>query len=177
MPSLIYQIDQVSSGRRVEFNSISSGGGSGSTSSGSASSASSASSSSSASGAAAATPTVFTPMPFTFVFKGSYYGLYHLIEQINGFAQRTAAGGVHVSGRLLTIQSADVTLEQKGGGSSGTQGGELTRDAHRHRLRAALQLRSDRRRHARRTLGSSQTTSASASPSSPTSPAVVRVTP
>jgi hypothetical protein len=164
VPSLVYQIDQASNDRRIEFNSINSGATSGS-GTGSTSSATAL--------AAAATPAAFTPMPFTFVFKGSYFRLYHLIEQINGFAQRTAAGGVHVSGRLLTIQSADVTLEEKGGGTGGSTG-ELTATI----TATAYVLPTSQGLTGGATAAGPAGVGGSASPSgSPTTAAVVRVTP
>jgi Type II secretion system (T2SS), protein M len=168
VPSLVYQIDQATGDKRVEFNSITSGtaGGSGS---GSASAAATAA-------ADAATPTAFTPLPFTFVFKGSYYQLYRLIEQVNGFARRTASGGVHVSGRLLTIQGADITLEQKGDSSGGSTGSELTATV----TATAYALPSSQGLTGGATpagpAGSATQTSAG-SASSPTTPAVVKVTP
>jgi Type II secretion system (T2SS), protein M len=164
VPALVYQIDAATGGHRIEFNSINSGATSGS---------GSGSSSSSTAAAAAATPAAFTPLPFTFVFKGSYYGLYHLIEQINGFAQRTAAGGVHVSGRLLTIQSADVTLEQKGGGTSSSQGGELTATL----TATAYVLPTSQGLTGGATAAGPAGVGAGSSASSPTTPAVARVTP
>ncbi len=167
VPSLVYQIDQATGDKRVEFNSITSGTASGS-GSGSASAAATAA-------ADTATPSAFTPLPFTFVFKGSYYQLDHLIEQVNGFAQRTASGSVHVSGRLLTIQGADITIEQKGGSSSST-GSELTATI----TATAYALPSSQGLTGGATpagpAGSATQTSAG-SASSPTTPAVVKVTP
>lgn len=123
IPSLIYELDQASNQRNIEFNSISSGSTAGV----------------GGGGAAGATPSaaasVFSSMPFTFVFKGSFFGLAHLLSQIDGFASATPASGggsagsttapaadisgVQVSGRLLTIQSIDLSVE---GGSSPTSG-------------------------------------------------------
>ena len=48
-------------------------------------------------------------MPFTFVFNGSFNDLYHLFQQLNRFTARTTSGGLQVSGRLLTIQSAGLS--------------------------------------------------------------------
>ncbi|HVR04755.1 MAG TPA: type II secretion system protein GspM [Solirubrobacteraceae bacterium] len=137
IPSLIYELDQASHQRSIEFNSISSGNTVGS-----------GSGASTGTSAAAAAASVFTTMPFTFVFKGSFFGLAHLLSQIDGFAQATPAqgggsaaastatvadiSGVKVSGRLLTIQSVDLTQESGSSGlnaSTGTgasgSGGEL----------------------------------------------------
>jgi hypothetical protein len=128
VPSLVYELDQASNQRNIEFSSI-------------ASSASPASAASAAAGAST-TPAAFTQMPFTFVFKGSFFGLAHLLGQIDGFARTTSAGGgpataaasgasapsgVQVSGRLLTIQGVNLAIESKGGSSPGSAGkGELS---------------------------------------------------
>jgi hypothetical protein len=112
VPSLIYQLAQASNQKSVDFASISTGG--------------SASSSSAAS--AAATPAAgagFTQMPFTFVFNGSFSDLYHLFQQLNRFTTRTTAGGLQVSGRLLTIQSAKLA-PSGAAGVSGKPSTQLT---------------------------------------------------
>jgi hypothetical protein len=110
VPSLIYELEQASNHRSVDFNSI--------TSSASGVSAGGASAAGS-SAATAATSGGFTQMPFTFVFKGSFEGLAHLLAQVEGFAVRTATGEITVSGRLLSIQGADITLESTGAVSAG----------------------------------------------------------
>jgi hypothetical protein len=97
--SLVYQLARASSQKHVEFASIVNGGGAGSSSS-------SASSSASGAGSQPAALAGFTQMPFTFVFNGTFFDLYHLFQGLNRFTVRTASGGVQVSGRLLTIQSA-----------------------------------------------------------------------
>jgi hypothetical protein len=109
VPSLIYQLAQATGQKNVEFASITSGLGSGSSSSGSSASSSAASAG-------------FTQMPFTFVFNGTFTNLYDLFNQLDGFAQRTTAGDVLVSGRLLTVQgvklspaSAESTSKTDGG--------------------------------------------------------------
>jgi hypothetical protein len=107
VPSLIYELDVASDQRNVDFASISS------SASGSASSSAASSSTAGAAGASAA-PAGFTQMPFTFVFKGSYEGLAHLLAQVDSFVQRTTTGELRVSGRLLTIQGADITIESSG---------------------------------------------------------------
>jgi hypothetical protein len=126
VPSLVYELDQASNQRSIEFNSITS-------------SASPASSASAAAAGASATLAAFTQMPFTFVFKGSFFGLAHLLGQIDGFARTTSAGGgaataaastpsgVQVSGRLLTIQGINLAIESKSGSSPSSAGsGELS---------------------------------------------------
>ncbi len=110
VPSLIYELDQASHEREVDFSSIATG------TSGSAPSSTPLSSSSSSS--AAATPAGFTQLPFTFVFKGSFAGLAHLLGEVEGLVRRTSSGGVQVNGRLLTIQGADVTIENNGQGAA-----------------------------------------------------------
>ncbi len=99
VPSLIFQLEQASNRKQVEFSSITSGGGSGG----------SGGSSSSATPAVAAAG--FTPMPFTFVFSGSFFDLYKLFQQVNRFTLRTSSGSVQVSGRLLTIQGVQLAPE------------------------------------------------------------------
>jgi Type II secretion system (T2SS), protein M len=110
VPSLIFELDVASGERNVDFASIST------TTSGSAAAPSSAASSS-AGGAEAASATLasFTQMPFTFVFKGSFEGLAHLLGQVDSFVERTHTGELRVSGRLLTIQGADITIENANG--------------------------------------------------------------
>ncbi|HEY7960739.1 MAG TPA: type II secretion system protein GspM [Solirubrobacteraceae bacterium] len=114
VPSLVYELDQVSNRRDVEFNSIST--------------SASASSSSGAGAAAALTSAGFAQMPFTFVFNGSFVDLYRLLSQVQGFTVQTGAGAVQVSGRLLTIQGVNLELPSGGGAgevaSSSGGGGE-----------------------------------------------------
>jgi hypothetical protein len=110
VPSLVYELDQASNRKSVEFNSIATSATGGSSSASPASSASTAAASAS-----------FTQMPFTFVFNGSFANLYHLLSQVQGFTVQTAAGAVQVSGRLLTIQSADLEIPN-GGSSESTKG-------------------------------------------------------
>jgi hypothetical protein len=110
VPSLIYELDQASHEREVDFSSIATG------TSGSAPTSTPLSSSGSSS--AAATPAGFTQLPFTFVFKGSFSGLAHLLGEVEGLVRRTSSGGVQVNGRLLTIQGADVTIENNGQGGA-----------------------------------------------------------
>jgi hypothetical protein len=164
VPSLIYQLDQASNQKRVEFSSIAS------SSSGSSGAAASASAASSA--AAGAAPAVFTQMPFTFVFNGTFVDLYHLFQQINQFTERTSAGELRVSGRLLTIQG--VKLAQLAGSTAEAGNGELagTISAAAYVLPASQGL----------TAGATSTGPAGAggpasTASSPTTPAVARVTP
>jgi hypothetical protein len=163
VPSLIYQLDQASNQKRVEFSSIVSG------SSGSPSGPAAASASATASGA---TPSTFTQMPFTFVFNGTFFDLDHLFQQLNKFTERTPSGVLRISGRLLTIQG--VKLAQAGGGGRELHVGELsgTITASAYVLPASQGL----------TAGASSAgpagAGASTSPaSSPTTPAVARVTP
>jgi hypothetical protein len=105
VPALIYQLDQASNRKQVEFTSIVSGSGGGT-------GASSAAAPAPAAGAG------FTAMPFTFVFNGTYGDLYHLFQQLNRYTVRTSSG-VQVTGRLLTIQSVKLAPV---GTSAATQG-------------------------------------------------------
>jgi type II secretory pathway pseudopilin PulG len=104
VPSLVYELDQATHQKDVEFNSIAVGSGSG---------GSTASASATALGAAASGG--FTQMPFTFIFRGTFADLYHLLNQVDAFTLNTTSG-VQVTGRLLTIQSASLELKQEGAG-------------------------------------------------------------
>jgi len=103
VPSLVYELDQASNQKSVEFNSI-------------ATTATGGSSATSSSAATAALAGGFAPMPFTFIFNGSFVDLYHLLSQVQGFTVQGTAGAVQVSGRLLTIQSANLEVPNGGGG-------------------------------------------------------------
>jgi Tfp pilus assembly protein PilO len=164
VPSLMYQLAQASNHRNVDFSSIVFGAGSGSN--------------------AAATPvtaaTGFTQMPFTFTFSGSFPDLYHLFQQLNRFTIRTASGGLQVSGRLLTIQSVKLAPGSSPGAAqgSGTGAGQLTGTV----TATAYVLPSTQGLTGAATATSptgAQTPAASTSPapSSPTPPAIARVSP
>ncbi|HEY3758435.1 MAG TPA: type II secretion system protein GspM [Solirubrobacteraceae bacterium] len=132
VPSLVYELEQASNQRSIDFNSISSSG------------APSGSAGATSASASAASASAFTQMPFTFVFKGSFFGLAHLLGQINGFARITSTSGtggqastasdaststptgVNVNGRLLTIQGVSLAIEGQGSNSKRQSGSELT---------------------------------------------------
>jgi hypothetical protein len=169
VPSLIYQLSQATNDKKVEFSSITSAataGGSG------------ASGSAAAAGASAASA-AFSQMPFTFIFGGSFFDLEHLFAQLNGFTVRQTSGGLQVSGRLLTIQSVKLTPETANsptGGPRGPQRLSGTVSATAYVLPAGQGL----------TGGATPTSPAGAatpvaattpSSSSPTAPAIARVTP
>jgi hypothetical protein len=129
VPSLVYQLDQASNQKAVDFSSITSGSSApGASTSAPAAPARAAGAATGVVAGAATTGAVgagFTQMPFTFVFNGSFFDLYHLFNKLNNFTLRTAAGGIQVTGRLLTIQSAKLDISQSAGaGQSST--GELT---------------------------------------------------
>jgi len=159
VPSLIYQLEQASNQKRVEFASITSSGGAGS--------------SSSVSSSTTAASAGFTQMPFTFTFNGSFFDLYNLFQQLNGFTLRTASGGLQVSGRLLTIQSVKLSPATSSAGSEKNSGGRLagTITATAYVLPASQGLTGGAT--AASPVGSTQTTSGSAPSSSATTPAVI----
>jgi Tfp pilus assembly protein PilO len=179
VPSLIYELEQASNQHAIDFTSI----------------MGSSSGSSGAAVTATATPAGFSQMPFTFVFKGSYFGLAHLLDQIDGFARITAAGGtttaaasssvpggVQVSGRLLTIQGVSLALENQGStgsGSGGTSSGTLsaTITATAYVLPASDSLTAGATAAGPAGSSAAQAASSAASSSSPTSPAVIQGTP
>jgi hypothetical protein len=173
VPSLLYQLAQASNQKHVDFSSIVSASGSAS------------GSSSSASATSAAALAGFTQMPFTFVFNGSFFDLYRLFQQLNRFTVRTASGGLQVSGRLLTIQSAKLAplIAPSAGQGSGNGGaaeltGTITATA--YVLPAAQGLTGGATPAAPAGAGGSSTgpvPSSGTGPSSPAAPAIARVTP
>jgi type II secretory pathway pseudopilin PulG len=163
VPSLVYQLDQASEQKDVNFSSITDTG----------VTAPSANSSSSEA-VATSTPSVFTPMPFTFVFKGTYFSLYHLFNQLNRFILHTGSGSLQVTGRLLTIQDADLDLkEESGTASKGVLTGTITATA--YVLPASQGLTGGAT--ATSPAGGAQPASGSSTSSSPSTPAVVKVNP
>lgn len=170
VPSLIYQLDQASSSKQVDFFSITSGAG--------APGASGSSSASTPATPAATASGGLTQMPFTFVFNGSYDQLYHLFDQLNRFTVRTASGGLRVSGRLLTIQSVKLSpvigTEPAGGKSiSPRLTGTVTATA--YVLPASLPSASEATPSSPGAATPASSTGAGAS--SPTAPAIARVNP
>jgi hypothetical protein len=106
VPALIYDLAKASGQKHVEFASVTSSAPTGG-----------AARTSAAASASAATSTVeagFEQMPFTFVFNGGFDRLYSLFTGLDGFAQRTSAGDVLVSGRLLTVQSVKLAPKTSG---------------------------------------------------------------
>jgi hypothetical protein len=164
VPALIYQLDQASNRKDVEFASITAGGGGGS--------------SASATAASAAASAGFTSMGFTFVFNGTYQDLYHLFQQLNNYTVQTASG-VQVSGRLLTIQGVKLspvtsTATSGSGKSREELSGTITATA--YVLPAGQGLTGG----ATATSPTGATAPASSTPgaaSSPTAPAIARVNP
>jgi Tfp pilus assembly protein PilO len=170
VPSLIYQLDQVSSRKQVDFFSITAGSG------GAAAPASASASASTGPGVAAAG---LTQMPFTFVFNGTYDELSHLFDQLNRFTVRTASGGLRVSGRLLTIQSVKLAPTT---GSEPTSGKGTTPELTGTVTATAYVLPASEASTSEATPsspGGATTPAAStgAAPSSPTAPAIARVNP
>jgi Type II secretion system (T2SS), protein M len=179
VPSLVYELDQATNQRNIEFNSIASGGSGGS---------SAASSSSTSSATTTATPAAFTQMPFTFIFKGTFFKLAHLLGQIDGFARTTTAAdasastpsGVEVSGRLLTVQGVTLAPEvQSSAGSKGASGQiTATITATAYVLPAGQGLTGGATPSGPAgSSAASAASSAAASSSAPTSPAVIQERP
>jgi Pilus assembly protein, PilO len=91
IPGLLYELDQASTDKHVEFASISPAA------SGTGAQAPKGSGESKGSGG-------FEAMPFTFTFNGSFTDLYNLMTTVQGYATTTSNGDLKVSGRLLTVQ-------------------------------------------------------------------------
>jgi Tfp pilus assembly protein PilO len=96
VPSLIDQLTRASDQKSVDFESITSAGTAGASTSASATSTAPAAS-------------VFTQLPFTFTFEGSYFDLEHLFRQLTNLTTLNTSGGIEVNGRLLTIASVALT--------------------------------------------------------------------
>lgn len=165
VPSLVYQIAQASEGRNVDFASISAGSGSGS-------------GSSSSSTANAAASAGFQQMPFTFNFSGTFFDLERLFTSFNRFTMRTSAGDLSVSGRLLTIQSVKLAPQSTSSTERSTTlapvlSGTVTATAYvlpaGQGLTGATGTASPS--------GSATPASTTGGGSSPSAPAIVRVTP
>jgi hypothetical protein len=165
VPSLIYEISRASNQKHVEFTSITAS--SSGTGTGPSASAAAASPAAAASG--------FSQMPFTFVFNGNFFALEHLFQQLNRFTVRSAAGGLAVSGRLLTIQSVKLapatTAEHTGGGSQPLSG---TITATAYVLPAGQGLTGGA---SPASPGATTPASSGTAPSTPAPAAVVKVTP
>jgi Tfp pilus assembly protein PilO len=166
VPALIYQLDQASNRKQVEFASITSGSG--------------GSSSAAAAPAGAAASAGFTAMPFTFVFNGTYADLYHLFQQLNNYTVQTSSG-VQVSGRLLTIQSvklapiAGAPTQGSGKGASREElSGTITATAY---VLPAGQGLTGGATATSPTGATAPVSSSSGASSSPTAPAIARVNP
>lgn len=108
VPSLIYQIAQASNKKDVEFNSIVAG------SNGASPSASAA--------PVSVTPAGFTQMPFTFVFNGTFFDLGKLLHRLDAFTVRSTSGGLHVSGRLLTVQGVKLAPRTEAAAQKSSKG-------------------------------------------------------
>jgi hypothetical protein len=116
VPSLVYQLESVSRGARIDFQSITSGGGdaSSATSTPSSTSSTTPSTPTPATGAAAGGATAgVAPMPFSFTFTGSFFDMEHLLDRVHRFV--TARNGkVKVHGRLLSINDIALTAAPTG---------------------------------------------------------------
>ena len=107
VPSLIYQLEQVSNRaqRRIQLDRPA--GASGSAAHPRASSSTAASPRAPAS----------RQMPFTFIFNGGFFALEHLFRGLDRRSRPTpATATLQVSGRLLTIQSVKLAPEAGGAG-------------------------------------------------------------
>jgi len=183
VPSLIYQLAQATNDKNVEFASITSGGGGSSPSSpaAKASAATGASSSSSAGASASAASAGFSQMPFTFDFKGSFNSLNSLFQQLDGFAQRTTAGDVLVSGRLITVQSVTLSPGGSSGSGSASSGSGNSSELSASITATAYVLPAGQSLTGGATpagpAGTTTQTASAGAPSSANAPAVVQVTP
>ena len=162
VPSLIYQLSQATNAKNVDFTSI----------------ASTTGSSAGGTATAAAASAGFSQMPFTFVFNGSFFDLEHLFHQLDGFTLRQASGGLQVSGRLLTIQSVKLAPQAEtasAGGASAALSGTVSATA--YVLPAGQGLTGSATPSSPTGATTTPVASAGGGSSSPTAPAIARVTP
>jgi hypothetical protein len=118
IPSLMYTLDRAANHNKVDFASITN-----SAATASASSApTSAAASSTAGSASAPAAAPFSQVPFSFVFTGDYRDLIRLLTNVEAFTVQTAKGDLHVSGRLLTIQSIQLGSEGGAGNAASASG-------------------------------------------------------
>jgi hypothetical protein len=120
VPSLMYEVQSAARGARIEFASIApSDDGTGSSPSAPAPGAVAAagqaekgaaqpSAGSVSAGTAPAAATGPTPLPFTFVFNGSFLDMQRLLERLDGFVQGPA-DKLRVDGRLLSVNDVNLT--------------------------------------------------------------------
>jgi Type II secretion system (T2SS), protein M len=182
VPALVYQIAHASNQRNVEFASITATTTSGS-SSGATPAAATSAASTPAAKSAATSSAGFTQMPFTFVFNGTFSDLYHLFQQLDRATVHTTSGGLVVSGRLLTIQaiklapSTNASATTAGKGGSEQLSGNVTATA--YVLPASQGLTGGATSNAPSQSATPAATPAStpSTPTSPTAPAIARVTP
>jgi trimeric autotransporter adhesin len=162
VPALIDQLAQASSQKSINFTSINS-----------AASSTAAASTSSASTSSASTAAVApTPLPFSFVFEGSYFDLEHLFNRLTAFATLTPSGELQVSGRLLTIQSVDLSpgVEAEGGKGTTNLTGSITATAY-------VMPAGEAPAPTGSATAAGAASPASSTGSAPTSPAIVKVNP
>ncbi len=164
VPSLIYQLELASDQRDIEFTSITSGGCVGS------------SSSASASAAAATLRRLRRPSRrcrSRSSSKAASRGWRTCSGRSTASRERNTAGHLAVSGRLLTIQGADIAVESSGSSGSSSSALTATITATAYVLPASQGLTGGAT-----ALGPSATTiSAAGSSATPSTPAVVKATP
>jgi Tfp pilus assembly protein PilO len=169
VPSLIYQLSQATHQHNIEFASIASA----TTPAAAVTPVTPGATGASAAGAA------FSQMPFTFIFDGGFFSLEHLFNQLTAFTARSGGGALAVRGRLLTVQSVKLApVIESGTGakaSKSTLSATITATAYRLPAGQGLTGGATPTSPAGASTPASSTTSAPAS--SPTAPAIARVTP
>jgi Tfp pilus assembly protein PilO len=158
--SLVYELDQASGHRNVSFESITS---------------------SEASSSSTSTPAVasagFQQLPFTFSFSGSFDDLAQLLARLDNFTTSGSRGALFVNGRLLTIQSVDLSPANASASESqgaGKLNGTITATAY---VLPVTQGLTGGATPASPAGSATQTVSGSSTPGSPTSAAVVEANP
>jgi Tfp pilus assembly protein PilO len=116
LPSLVYQLDSVSHGAKVDFRGLTRGSQNGAASSAASSAASAAATRPAASalppGATVGTAGLAT-LPFNFDFSGSFFDLERFLADVQGWV-RAGDGSLAIRGRLLTIDGVSLEPGSKG---------------------------------------------------------------
>ncbi|HTT94455.1 MAG TPA: hypothetical protein VMF55_07265 [Solirubrobacterales bacterium] len=117
-PSLLVELEVLGDLTRTNFHSISLGTGEGGESGGEASSESGESQSLPPLGATSG-PAGLLAMPYALEFEGGFFEIAEFIQGLDSLV-KTKDGEVDARGRLITVDSFELTPAEEGGGSSST---------------------------------------------------------
>ena len=113
VPSLVYQLEQISKKYGINFQSVELKGASGGAAPTTPADASATVTATLPPGAAVGAAG-FPTMPFTFVFQGSFFTLQKFLAEINGLTTVRKDGNIRVRGRLLQIDGIGLAAGPRG---------------------------------------------------------------